>query len=150
MCSDASKATFHLSLHENDCSKLARPFGLKILSGPAGGPFPLASSYRLQSMACSPVMHSNSARLVVTLSLPRAGRWRWWNAPAAESAAAPGLAAACGPPAVCPLPALGPAGRHLALCGQATADIPPPNYRHSAAGPAGAGRLTAVRVTHSA
>ena len=107
-------------------------------------------------MACSRVMHSNSARLVVTLSLPRAGRWRWPAVPAAESAAALGLAAACGPPSAgCPLQAPGPAGRRLALCGQAAAGIPLPNYRHSVAA-AGAGRLTehrrrtAVRVTHLA
>ena len=77
-------------------------------------------------MACSPVMHSNSARLVVTLSLPRAGRWRW-PAPrpgrCAWPAAARPLPAPCprpGGPPPCPVRAGG--GRHPAaqlpsLCG---------------------------------
>jgi hypothetical protein len=114
------------------------PSDLNFYPGPPAGrcPFPLASSYRLESMACSPVMHSNSARLVVTLSLPRAGRWRW-PAPRPGRGAAPGRLL----PAHCRRPARGPAGRHLALCGQAAARILLPNYRHSVAA-AGAGRLT--------
>jgi hypothetical protein len=104
------------------------PSDLNFYPGPPAGrcPFPLASSYRLESMACSPVMHSNLARLVVTLSLPLAGRWRW---PAlrpgrcAWPAAARPLPAPCprpGGPPPCPVRAGG--GRHPAaqlpsLCG---------------------------------
>ena len=70
-------------------------------------------------MACSPVMHSNSARLVVPLSLPRAGRWRWPAPRPGRSAAAPGRLLPGGPPP-CPVRAGG--GRHPAaqlpsLCG---------------------------------
>ena len=98
-------------------------------------------------MACSPVMHSNSARLVVTLSLPRAGRWRW---PAPRPgrcfwpAAARPLPAPCprpGGPPPCPVRAGG--GRHPAaqlpsLCGSRGGR--PPDRTSG----------TAVRVTHSA
>jgi hypothetical protein len=71
-------------------------------------------------MVCSPVMHSNSARLVVPLSLPRAGRWRWpAPRPGRSAAAAPGRLLPGGPPP-CPVRAGG--GRHPAaqlpsLCG---------------------------------
>ncbi len=104
------------------------PFRFKIPGQQAGRcPLPLASRYRLESMVCSPVIHSNSARLVVTLlSLLRARRWRDPCQTRLLHLAACSLPTACAQP--CWPPRRGPA-----LCWQAAADVPPPNYRHSAA-----------------
>ena len=128
MCSDASKASIHLSLHEKDCFNfLALPFELKILSWPAGGPLPIPSGFKLQTS-----IHGVQPR--DALLGPDAGAGR----PPGPAAAPSRLL-----PAHCRHPARCPAGSRLALCGQAAAGIPLPNYRHSVAA-AGAGRLTGL------
>ncbi len=92
-------------------------------------------------MVCSPVMHSNLARLVVTLSLPWA-----WQAPAAA-----GVSGCAGPASGRLLPAhcLRPAQRAASLPGGGChCSIAAQLLSLSRGRPTV--KVTAVRVTHSA